>query len=128
MEVKPALFSKRDSCSRGQAKARCAKHRQLRFFATLKAAGRIKRASLRMTRSKLRTAACSRAIYWLRHFFGSLVFVVAAGGGMGGLVLAACVGIQAAFECDEIIEKLKRDEMSEGGEPLARFGVCFRDD
>ena len=47
---------------------------------------------------------------------------------MCGLVLAACVGIQAAFKCDEIIEKLQRDEVREGGEPLAGFEACFRDD
>ena len=84
MEVKPALFSKRDSCSRGQAKARL--------------------------------------------IFLALIFVVAAGGGVCGLVLAAGVGIQAAFEGDEIIEELQRDEVREGGEPLAGIGACFRDD
>ena len=48
-----------------------------------------------------------------------IIFIVAAGGGMGGLVLAACVGIQAAFEGDEIVEKLQRDEVRESGEPFA---------
>ena len=47
---------------------------------------------------------------------------------MCGLVLAACVGIQAAFECDEIIEELQRNEVREGGAPLAAFRICFRDD
>ncbi len=44
----------------------------------------------------------SRDFVGLR-IFSSLIFVVAAGGGMGGLVLAACVGIEAAFEGDETI-------------------------
>ena len=47
---------------------------------------------------------------------------------MCGLVLAAGVGIQAAFEGDEIIEELQRDEVRERGEPLAGFGACIRDD
>jgi len=53
---------------------------------------------------------------------------VAARGGVRGLVLATGVGVEAAFERDEIIQQLQRDEMREGGEPLAGFGTCFRDD
>ena len=43
-------------------------------------------------------------------------------GGVRGLVLAARVGVQAAFERHEISEKLKRNQMHKSSEPFRRLG------
>jgi hypothetical protein len=43
-------------------------------------------------------------------------------GGVRGLILTAGVGVQAAFECHVVGEKLKRNEMNEGSKPSGAFG------
>src|ERR1700730_16795070 len=80
------MYSKRDSCSEGQAKT--APRFGARKFADI---------------------------------FLPLVFVMTASGGVRGLFLAACIGICAALERDEIGEQLKRDKMNESSEKFIRF-------